>query len=275
MHDRVAWPYLTVQALSASPAGAEPLCGDFASDGKIVALACRDGVARAFNASSGKAVSSFRSERASFGTAACALAFHKGRNVAAVGNTAGEIWYWHVTARRPLMPTPLTQEGSAPAAVTFSPDASYFASASTEGALRLYDANLFVQTALLDGGADSNNCGHSNRAFAVGFVGESATVCVTAGWDGRAVLWDARAGGAVASAHGSHVCGQALDASRGETEVILGSWREADALQVRGTLRMRVVRSAERSQCSDPAQLTPRLARGRYGTSVRGMRRAQ
>ena len=106
-------------------------------------------------------------------------------------------------------------------------------------------------------------------------LGESATVRVTAGWDGRAVLWDARAGGAVASAHGSHVCGQALDASRGETEVILGSWREADALQVRGTLRMRVVRSAERSQCSDPAQLTPRLARGRYGTSVRGMRRAQ
>lgn len=215
--------------------GAEPLAGEYSPDGGIVAVACRDGSALAFNASSGAAVSAFSSAGAPAGTAATALAFVPGRSMCVVGNSAGELHCWHTTSRAAAQQQaePLREEGSSPSALAFArlSGRAAFASVGTDGALRLYDAERFALRSRLHAGADSQQAGHSNRAFAVAFVGDGDAVCVTAGWDGRAVLWDARAGGAVASVHGVQVCGQALDGSRGEHAIIVGSWREQAALQ--------------------------------------------
>ena len=73
--------------------------------------------------------------------------------------------------------------------------------------------------------------GHSNRVFSLKFDPDNDNVIVTGGWDNTVQIWDARAGHAVRSFYGPHVCGDSVDVFDGM--VLTGSWRPENPLEVR------------------------------------------
>ena len=149
-------------------------------------------------------------------------------------------------------------------------DGGSFATAGFDGAVRVYDETTQKLSATLTGGGDDglyNNSyrgnpgvessipggggggggagGHTNRVFGVAYASKNRNVLVSGGWDNTLQIWDERCGGgAVRSIFGPHVCGDAIDIAGvdgggeeiegggGTTEILTGSWRDNNALQV-------------------------------------------
>lgn len=108
--------------------------------------------------------------------------------------------------------------------------------------------------------------GHSNRVFAVKFHPLHPDLILTGGWDDTVRVWDLRSDSSTASASfgpslevqqrhllfGAHICGEALDV-RGEHEVLTGSWRAEDALQL-WDMRGGLLRTIAWNRTHQPAQ---------------------
>jgi hypothetical protein len=71
--------------------------------------------------------------------------------------------------------------------------------------------------------------------FAVKFHPDDENLILSAGWDNTVQIYDLRAGLAVRTIFGPHVCGDALDiaTAAGGGYLLTGSWRPEEQLQVR------------------------------------------
>lgn len=74
--------------------------------------------------------------------------------------------------------------------------------------------------------------GHADRVFSVKYTSRDDDLLISGGWDDTVYVWDGRCGRAVRSFFGPHICGDALDFDEGRAQVLTGSWREREALQV-------------------------------------------
>lgn len=86
----------------------------------------------------------------------------------------------------------------------------------------------------LKGGDSSTTAGHSSRILAVRFLhtdGEPWSL-VSGGWDNSVQFWDLRIGHAVRAIFGPHICGDALDISSDGKQILTGSWRDKDPLEL-------------------------------------------
>lgn len=67
---------------------------------------------------------------------------------------------------------------------------------------------------------------------AVTFHPTQQPILLSGGWDNTIQIFDTRAGSAVRSLYGAHICGDALSVTPDGRYVVSGSWRPDDALQV-------------------------------------------
>ena len=74
--------------------------------------------------------------------------------------------------------------------------------------------------------------GHSNRIFSVKFNHVQTSMLVSGGWDNTLQIYDIRERGPVASIYGPHVCGDSLDFRNDGYTLLVGSYRQDDALQL-------------------------------------------
>jgi len=224
-------PRVTISSLTS-----EVFCVRFSPDGKFIAAGCGDGAIRVFNVSNGSLAYNLQGG-SNVALPTTALRFRpvtpttRTKNVFLAANAAGAVQHWHMTSGKCLHS--LEDDGNQVLALDYNDDGSNFVTAGKDTALRVYDEATKSLVTTMQGGVGysiKTSPGHSNRVFACKYVPKDDNIIVSGGWDNTVQIWDVRAGSAVRSFYGPHICGDALDVVG--NEVITGSWRPEDQLEI-------------------------------------------
>jgi len=142
----------------------------------------------------------------------------------------GQILHWHIKSGKCLHT--ITERGNQLFCLDYFEDGSQFATAGRDRLVRVYDeaTKRLVQT--LQGGDQKNTAGHSNRVFSLKYHPTHPNIILSGGWDNTVQIWDTRMGHSVRSIWNCYLCGDSVDFSADGNQVLTGSWRTENALQI-------------------------------------------
>lgn len=142
----------------------------------------------------------------------------------------GQILHWHIKSGKCLHT--ITERGNQLFCLDYFDDGSQFATAGRDRLVRVYDeaTKRLVQT--LQGGDQKNTAGHSNRVFSLKYHPQHPNIILSGGWDNTVQIWDTRRGHSVRSIWNCYLCGDSVDFSQNGDQVLTGSWRTDNALQI-------------------------------------------
>lgn len=223
-------------------AGAEALCVAASSTGNTIAVGGRHGKVQLLNPQSLEPMDTL--DLGDLGPAAsgpCAaapqvvtalrfrpdLASSGMQNVLLVAQ-GDAVVHVHVGTRKVL--ATLHEAGNKINALDVQAGGKLFATAGTDCAVRVYDEATGAKTHTLDHGDGVTAAGHSNHVFSVVFKEDDPQVLLSGGWDQTVQVWDLRVHRSVRHISGPYVCGDAVDVQG--SQVLTGSWRHANALQL-------------------------------------------
>jgi len=142
----------------------------------------------------------------------------------------GQICHWHIKSGKCL--NTIVEKDNQINCLDYFNDGSLFATAGRDRVVRVYDEASKRLVSELQGGDLDETAGHSNRVFAVKFHPEEPHVLVSGGWDKTVQVWDTRKKHSVRSIWNCYICGDALDFSADGHQLLTGSCRHQDSLQV-------------------------------------------
>jgi len=142
----------------------------------------------------------------------------------------GQILHWHIKSGKCLHT--ITERDNQLFCLDYFEDGSQFATAGRDRLVRVYDeaTKRLVQT--LQGGDQKNTAGHSNRVFSLKYHPTHPNIILSGGWDNTVQIWDTRKGHSVRSIWNCYLCGDSVDFSADGNQVLTGSWRTENALQI-------------------------------------------
>ncbi|KAM9462402.1 uncharacterized protein Hap1MRO34_016343 isoform 1-T1 [Clarias gariepinus] len=117
--------------------------------------------------------------------------------------------------------------------LSISPSGEKAVTGGSDSAIHLYDLHT-LQTMQICTASSLRTVmdGHSSRIFAVTFNPEKEEEFISGGWDNTVQFWDTRQPNAVRMLYGPHVCGEALHIDPATHQILSGSWRKDDPLEV-------------------------------------------
>lgn len=118
-------------------------------------------------------------------------------------------------------------------ALDYDKDGTKFVTAGKDTAVRVYDEATKTLLTTMQGGqgySTKTTPGHSNRIFSVKVLPQDENLVISGGWDNTVQVWDIRAGYAIRSMFGPHVCGDSVDIHN--NTVVTGSWRANNQLEL-------------------------------------------
>jgi WD40 repeat protein len=142
----------------------------------------------------------------------------------------GQILHWHIKSGKCL--NTITERGNQIFCIDYFNDGSQFATAGRDRLVRVYDEATKRPVQTLQGGDQKNTAGHSNRVFSLKYHPEQPNIILSGGWDNTVQIWDTRRGHSVRSIWNCYLCGDSVDFSANGEQVLTGSWRTANALQI-------------------------------------------
>jgi len=208
----------------------------FSPDGKFLAAGCGDGAIRVFNVQNGSLAYNLQGG-SNVALPTTALRFRpvtpttRTKNVFIAANAAGAVQHWHMTSGKCLHS--LEDADNQVYALDYNEDGTQFVTAGKDTCVRIYDEATKTLVISMKGGMGysiKNSPGHSNRIFSCKFVPGDPNAVISGGWDNTVQIWDIRAGCAVRSFYGPHICGDALDIVG--NEIVTGSWRPDKQLEI-------------------------------------------
>jgi COMPASS component SWD3 len=152
------------------------------------------------------------------------------KNVFLAANAAGSVQHWHMTSGKCLHS--FEDEGNQVYALDYNDEGTKFVTAGKDTAVRVYDEATKSNIVTMRGGVGysvKTTPGHSNRIFSAKYTSDE-NVVISGGWDNTIQIWDIRAGHAVRSIYGPHICGDSLDIYR--NDIVSGSWRPNHQLEL-------------------------------------------
>eukprot|EP00002_Diphylleia_rotans_P039847 TRINITY_DN9346_c0_g1_i1.p1 TRINITY_DN9346_c0_g1~~TRINITY_DN9346_c0_g1_i1.p1 ORF type:complete len:348 (+),score=62.37 TRINITY_DN9346_c0_g1_i1:52-1095(+) len=222
----------------------------FSTDEQMIAAGYGDGSVKIFNTVTGKSITTLTSITKSMNLPVPALRFRpsfnteKTRNVILAGYSEGLICHWHATSGKCLHT--IREEGNQVFCLDYRSDGEKFCSAGKDGIVRVYDESTKKVELSLSGGVNEGIAGHSNRIFSLKYHPMDNNIILSGGWDNTIQFWDMRAKHSIRSIFGPHVCGDAIDVDG--NEILAGSWRTNETLQVFDFLSGRVLREFDWKQ---------------------------
>lgn len=142
----------------------------------------------------------------------------------------GQIMQWHIKSGKCLHS--IVEKGNQIFCLDYFNDGSQFATAGKDRLLRVYDEATKRQVMTLQGGDMKETAGHSNRIFSLKYHPDDPNIILSGGWDNTVQVWDTRKGISVKSLWNCYICGDAVDISSDGRQILTGSWRTENALQI-------------------------------------------
>ncbi|XP_038637215.1 WD repeat-containing protein 5B-like [Scyliorhinus canicula] len=143
---------------------------------------------------------------------------------------SGRVKLWHVSTQKCLQTLLENQETLVAA---FNPSGTRFATGGTEGSVRLYDTvTQECLLTLMPSPSPMVMDGHRSRIFAVKFHPGRFSELISGGWDDTVQFWTENHPHSIRRIFGPHLCGDALQIHPKTSEILTGSWRRENSLEV-------------------------------------------
>ncbi|KAG8430531.1 hypothetical protein GDO86_020438 [Hymenochirus boettgeri] len=142
----------------------------------------------------------------------------------------GQVNFWHVSTQTCVR---FLSEDRQTLAATISPSGSHFLTGGSSDQIFVYDTESAACVNVCQPSASlSVMDGHRSRVFGLTFHPESEKDFISGGWDDTVQFWDIRQKHSLRKISGPHVCGESLDIDPQTNQILIGSWRKEENLQV-------------------------------------------
>ncbi|KAJ7313890.1 hypothetical protein JRQ81_005668 [Phrynocephalus forsythii] len=216
--------------------GDQLLSCQFNNDGTRVAVGLRTGTIKVFSVNDG----SLHHVLADSETATQALPITSlrymprgpahNRDVLLATYSGGTLKLWHVPSRTCVRT--LTEDRQTMIA-SFNPSGSRFITGGAGAGIYMYDTQTWEKVQTFQP-SDSPNVmdGHTSRVYALTFFPENDERFVSGGWDDTVQFWNIQTTHSIRRISGPHVCGDAVSIDKSGTQLLTGSWRRNNTLQI-------------------------------------------
>ncbi|XP_040212138.1 uncharacterized WD repeat-containing protein alr3466-like [Rana temporaria] len=216
--------------------GQEVLSCQFNPSGTLLAAGLINGIIKVYAVSDGSCVHTLKDEQSiAEHLPVTTLRFHPSRpsakgDLLLATYAGGQVKFWHLSTQSCVRSL---QEDRQTLSATFSPSGSHFLTAGSGAEILVYDAEKMVCVNICQPSPSlSMMDGHRSRVFALKFHPHSEMNFISGGWDNTVQFWDIRQRHSIKRLSGPHVCGDALDIDPYTEEILIGSWRKEENLQV-------------------------------------------
>ncbi|XP_069508269.1 uncharacterized protein [Ambystoma mexicanum] len=143
---------------------------------------------------------------------------------------SGLVKTWHLSTQSCLR---TISEDRQTLTATFNSSGTRLLTAGSNNDIYVYDteSKKKINTCLPSQSLTLMN-GHRSRIFALTFYPESEDHFLSGGWDNTVQFWDVRSRHSLRRIYGPHVCGDALQIDPNTNQLLTGSWRKNQSLQV-------------------------------------------
>ncbi|CAB4011145.1 WD repeat-containing 5-like [Paramuricea clavata] len=155
------------------------------------------------------------------------------KNILLATYASGSVKIWHVSTMDCLSST---QEGGRQVlACAFNASALQYITAGSDTTINLYDATTRQKLLSLEPSTSFLVMdGHMMRIFSVMYLPNDDHVFLSGGWDDTLQWWDSRVDSrhSIKRIFGPHICGDALDILPSNSNILTGSWRKDNSVQI-------------------------------------------
>ncbi|XP_060112011.1 uncharacterized WD repeat-containing protein alr2800-like [Heteronotia binoei] len=216
--------------------GDQLLCCQFNNDGTRIAAGLRNGIIKVYSVSDGSLVHVLTDQDiATSGLPVTSMRFmprgpaHNG-DVLLATYSGGTVKLWHVSSRTCVR---TMKENRQTMVATFNPSGSRFLTGGAGPGINMYDTQTWDNLGIFQSSDNPNTVdGHWSRVYALTFFPENDERFVSGGWDNTVQFWNIQQPHSQRRLSGPHVCGDAVSIDKTGTQVLTGSWRRNDTLQI-------------------------------------------
>ncbi|XP_072523808.1 WD repeat-containing protein 82-like [Salminus brasiliensis] len=117
--------------------------------------------------------------------------------------------------------------------LSISPSGERAVTGGSDSDIHLYDLSTHQRLQICRASASKAVMdGHRFRVFALNFHPERETEFISGGWDNTIQFWDTRMQNSIRMFSGPHVCGDTLQIDPASNQILSGSWRKYNTLEV-------------------------------------------
>ncbi|XP_053121083.1 dynein assembly factor with WDR repeat domains 1-like [Hemicordylus capensis] len=249
-HVTTAGPSTTQQAtVTASPSisgdlrllhtidcGDQLLCCQFNNDGTRVCAGACDGTIKVFSVSDGSLHHVLAdNDTRKLGLPTTSMRFlprgpAHNADVLLVTYSGGMVKLWHVPSHTCVR---TMKEDRQTMICCFNPSGSKFITGGSGPGIYMYDAQTWDKLGIFEP-SDSTNVmdGHMSRVYALTFFPENDDRFVSGGWDNTVQFWTMQSKHSLRRLSGPHICGDAISIDKTGAQVLTGSWRRSNTLEI-------------------------------------------
>ncbi|KAM9304912.1 guanine nucleotide-binding protein subunit beta-5b-like [Gastrophryne carolinensis] len=216
--------------------GEEVMSCQFNPSGTLLAVGLINGTIKVYAISDGSCVHTLKDDQSiAAHLPVTALRFHPRRpeskgDLLLATYAGGQVKFWHLSTQSCVHSL---QEDRQILSATFSPSGSHYITAGSSDEILVYDTeSMACLTICQPSPSLSIMDGHRSRILGLKFHPNSEESFISGGWDDTVQFWDIRQRHALRRISGPHVCGEALDINPDTEQILIGSWRKEESLQV-------------------------------------------
>ncbi|XP_041435124.1 WD repeat-containing protein wdr-5.2 isoform X2 [Xenopus laevis] len=208
----------------------------FSPSGSLLAVGLNSGTVQVYSVSDGNCVYSLKDHQTTTShLPVTALTFLSGRHnsqgdLLLATYAGGQVKFWHISTQTCVRT--LTEDRQT-LTVAVSPSGSHFLTAGSTDEIFVYDTESAMRMNVCQPSSSHKLMdGHRSRIFGLTFHPSSEESFISGGWDNTVQFWNTGEKHSLGKIFGPHVCGDSLDIDPQTNQILTGSWRKEENLQI-------------------------------------------
>uniref|UniRef100_A0A803K453 Anaphase-promoting complex subunit 4-like WD40 domain-containing protein n=1 Tax=Xenopus tropicalis TaxID=8364 RepID=A0A803K453_XENTR len=221
---------------SPSDCSEEVMSCQFNPSGTLLAVGLTRGTIQIYSLANGNCVHSLKdNQTAANQLPVTAIRFLPGRqdsqgDLLLATYAGGQVKFWHISTQTCVR---TLSEGRQTLTVAISPSGGQFLTAGSTDDINVYDTDTATCVSVCQPSSSHKLMdGHRSRIFGLAFHPTNEESFISGGWDNTVQFWNTGEKHSLGKISGPHVCGDSLDIDPQTNQILIGSWRKEENLQV-------------------------------------------